>query len=136
LENRTKEPVNAFFTIQIRSAKIKVTADTFVCHFSLLYRWLKEETRVNRNYIRDVINYLKKGFSLERGICLVPWYLPRQIPRYTESPRTNTPAVAKKLKKLGIGKKKYPFYQPIKRQHSYIRWNYMNNYTLYKNPGF
>ena len=24
----------------------------------------------NSNYIRDVINYLKKGFLLERGICL------------------------------------------------------------------
>jgi hypothetical protein len=24
----------------------------------------------NSNYIRDVINYLKKGFPLERGICL------------------------------------------------------------------
>jgi hypothetical protein len=45
---------------------------TVVCHFSLLYRWLKEETRVIRNYIRDVINYLKKGFFLEWGICLVP----------------------------------------------------------------
>jgi hypothetical protein len=48
-----------------------------------------------------------------RQICSVcvliyAWYLPRQIPRYTESPRTNTPAVAKKLKKLGIGKKKIP----------------------------
>jgi len=45
---------------------------TLVCHFSWLYRWLKEETRVVRNYIRDVINYLKKGFYLERCIFLVP----------------------------------------------------------------
>jgi hypothetical protein len=45
-------------------------ADTVVCYFSLLYRWLKEETRVIRNYIRDVMNYLKKRFSLDRGICL------------------------------------------------------------------
>ena len=63
-------------------------ADTVVCYFSLLYRWLKEATRVIRNYIRDVMNYLKKRFSLDRGICLVPWYLLRLIPRYTESPRT------------------------------------------------
>ena len=63
-----------FFTIQISSIKFKITADTVVCHFSFLYRWLEEEIRVIRNYIRDVINYLKKGFSHERGICLVPWY--------------------------------------------------------------
>jgi hypothetical protein len=46
---------------------------------------------------------------------------------YTEFPRTNTPAMGEKLKKLRIGKKKkkYPFNQPIKRQHSYIRWNYV-----------
>jgi hypothetical protein len=68
-----------FFTIQISSIKFKITADTVVCHLSFLYRWLEEETRVIRNYIRDVINYLKKGFSHERCICLVPW----QIPRYT-----------------------------------------------------
>ena len=67
------EPSNLsvlFFTIQISSVKIKITTDTVVCHFSLLYRWLKKETRVIPNYIRDVINYLKKGFSLEHGICL------------------------------------------------------------------
>jgi hypothetical protein len=29
-----------------------------------LYRWLKEETRVIRNHIRDVISYLEKAFSL------------------------------------------------------------------------
>ena len=44
------------------------TADTVVCHISLLYRLLKEHTRIIRNYIRDVINYIKRGFSLERGI--------------------------------------------------------------------
>ena len=82
---------------------------TVVCHFSFLYRWLKEETRIIRNYTshrgRDVINYLKKGFSHERGICLlVPWYL--LIPRYTEFPRTKTPPMGKSEKKLRIGKKK------------------------------
>jgi hypothetical protein len=51
-----------FFTIQMSSVKFKITADTVVCHSSLLYRWLEEETRVIRNYIRDVINDLKKGF--------------------------------------------------------------------------
>jgi hypothetical protein len=54
-------------------------ADTVVCHFSLLYRWMKEVTRVIRNYISDVISYFKRGFSLERGIC------PKKIPRYTNS---------------------------------------------------
>ena len=48
-----------------------------------------------------------------------------QIPRYTEFPRTNTPAMRKMQKKIRIGKKKYQFYQPIKRQYSYIRWNYI-----------
>ena len=47
------------------------TADTVVCHFYLRYRWLKKTTRVIRNYIRDVNNYLKTGFSLKRCICLV-----------------------------------------------------------------
>jgi hypothetical protein len=56
-------PVFFFFTIQISSVKFKITADTVVCHFSFLYRWLEEDTRVIWNYIRDVINYLKKGFS-------------------------------------------------------------------------
>jgi len=71
LQIGTKEPFRVFFfTIQISSVKFKITADTVVCHFSFLYRWLEEETRVIRNYIRDVINYLKKGFSHERGICI------------------------------------------------------------------
>jgi hypothetical protein len=62
-------------------------------------------------------------YSHKRGICLVQWYLLRQIPRYTEFPRTNTPPMGKSgEKKLRIGKK-YPFYQPIRRQYSYIRWN-------------
>ena len=60
-----------FFTIQINPVKFKITADTVVCHFSLFYRWLEEETRVIRNYIRHVINDLKRGFLHERGICLV-----------------------------------------------------------------
>jgi hypothetical protein len=29
-----------------------------------------------------------------------------------------------KGEKIRIGKEKYPFYQAIARQHSYIRWNY------------
>jgi hypothetical protein len=49
------------------------TADTVVCHFSLLYPSFKEDHQVIQNYIRDVINYFKKGFSLEGGICPVPW---------------------------------------------------------------
>jgi hypothetical protein len=32
-------------------------------------------------------------------------------------------------KKLRIGKK-YPFHQPIRRQHSYIRWNYIQIYPV------
>ena len=80
-------PVFFFFTIQISSVKFKITADTVVCHFSFLYRWLEEDTRVIWNYIRDVINYLKKGFSHAsvvfaqyRGICLgKAWYLPSTV---------------------------------------------------------
>jgi hypothetical protein len=109
--------VGCFFTIQINPVKFKITADTVVCHFSLLYRWLEEETRVIRNYIRDVINDLKKGFFSRA------WYLLRLIPRYTKFPRTYTPSMGKKRKKLRIGKK-YPLNQPIRRQQSYIRWNY------------
>jgi hypothetical protein len=72
---------------------------------------LEEETRVIR--IHDIINDLKKGFFPPAA---------RQIPRYTEFPRTYTPPMGKKQKKLRIGKE-YPFDQPIRRQHSYIRWN-------------
>jgi hypothetical protein len=35
----------------------------------------------------------------------------------------NIPAMMEKLKKRRIGKKKYPFHQPIRRQYSDIRWN-------------
>ena len=92
LQIGTKEPFHVFFfTIQISSVKFKITADNVVCHFSFLYRWLEEEIRVIRNYIRDVINYLKKGFSHERGIS--------QIPRYTEFRRTNTPPMGKSEEK-------------------------------------
>jgi hypothetical protein len=115
------EPRNFYvflFTIQISSIQFKITADTVVCHFSFLYRWLEEETRVIQNCIHDVINYLKKGLSHERDMFLVPWYLLRQIPRYTELPWTNTPPMGKSGKKLRIGKK-YLFYQPIRIQHSY-----------------
>ena len=49
------------------------TANTVVFHLVLLYRWLKGETRVIRNHFRDVISYLEKAFSLERGIYLVLW---------------------------------------------------------------
>ena len=41
----------------------------------------------------------------------------------------------KKRKKLRNGKKKYPFQQPIRRQHSYkyiVRWNYELNIDLKK----
>ena len=103
-----------FFTIQISSVKFKITADNVVCHFSLLYHWLEEATRVIRNYIRDVINDLKKGFFSRA------WYLANTM--LYEFPRTYTPPMRKKRKKIRIGKK-YPFYQPIRRQHSYIRWN-------------
>ena len=64
------------------------TTDTVVCHFSLLYRWLKEETRVIRNYIRDVIKYSKNGFS--QGQIPLRW--------------------GKRGKKLRSGKKNTPFY--------------------------
>jgi len=48
-------------------------ADTVVCHFSLLYRWLEEETRVIWNYICDVLNDLKKEFFQRAG------YLPSTV---------------------------------------------------------
>jgi hypothetical protein len=102
------EPRNFYvflFTIQISSIQFKITADTVVCHFSFLYRWLEEETRVIQNCIHDVINYLKKELSHERDMFLVPWYLLRQILRYTELPWTNTPPMGKSEKKLRIGKK-------------------------------
>ena len=72
-------------------------------------RWLKEETRRIRNYIRDVINYLKKGFSLELGICLVTWYMP--IRNSQGQIHLQCEKIGKKLK---VGNT-YPFYQPIRR---------------------
>ena len=63
------------------------TADTVVCHFSLLYPSFKEDHQVIQNYIRDVINYFKKGFSST---------VVRQIPRYTEFQMTNTTAMGEK----------------------------------------
>ena len=64
------------------------------------------------NIIRDVLNYLKKEFFPRAG------YLPsngRQVPRFMEFARTNTPAMGIKRQKLRIGKN-YPLYQPIRRQ--------------------
>ena len=42
------------------------------CRLSFFFTLALVERRnpSNSNYIRDVINYLKKGFPLERGICL------------------------------------------------------------------
>jgi hypothetical protein len=37
------------------------------------------------------------------NFCLVTWYLLRQIPRYTEFPRTYTPPMGKKRENLRIG---------------------------------
>jgi hypothetical protein len=88
-----------FFTVQINPVKFKITADTVVCHFSFLYRWMEEEIRVIQNYIRDVINDLKKDFFARARIFLVSWYLLRKIPRYTEFPRKNPPSMGKKRKK-------------------------------------
>ena len=65
--------VGFFFTIKINPVKFKITADTVVCHFSLLYRGLEEETWVIRNYIRDVINDLKKELFSRA------WYLPSTV---------------------------------------------------------
>jgi hypothetical protein len=96
-----------FFTIQINLVKFKITADTVVCHYSLLYRWLEEETRVIRNYIRDVINDLKKGFSSRAG------YLPSTVVYNTTLygiPKDKYTSDGEKArKKLRIGKKNTPF---------------------------
>ena len=94
--------VGVFFTIQINPVKFKITADTVVCHFSLLYRWLEEETRVIRNYIRDVINDLKKGFFSQARYLPSTRYVARQMPRYMEFPRTYTPPMGEKREKLRI----------------------------------
>ena len=62
-----------FFIIQINPVKFKITSEIVVCHFSLLYRWLEEETWVIQNYICDVINDLKKDFFSRA------WYLPSTV---------------------------------------------------------
>ena len=69
-----------FFTIQISPVIFKITANTVVCHFSLLYRWLEEETRVIRNYIRDVISDLRRDFPPRAGYLTNTLYgIPKDI---------------------------------------------------------
>ena len=65
--------------------------------------YIYNNNKVNRQFvysdvIRDVTHYLRKSLSLERGICV-----PRQILRYAEFPRTNTPTMGKDRKKIRIG---------------------------------
>ncbi len=84
--------------------------DSFYHIFNVVHLALIEFR--THNIIRDVLNYLKNGFFPRAR------YLPsngRQVPRYTEFARTNTPAMGIKRQKLRIGKN-YPFYQPIGRQ--------------------
>ena len=45
-----------------------ITTDTVVIFFTLAL--VERRNPSNSNYIRDVINYLKKGFRLERDIFL------------------------------------------------------------------
>ena len=99
------------------------------CRLSFFFTLALVERRnlSNSNYICDVINYLKKGFPLEWGICLQYSGICRS---YREFPWANIPAMGIKRKKLRIGKK-YSFHQPIRRQHSYIRWNYEKTYTFF-----
>jgi hypothetical protein len=66
-----------FFTIQISSIKFKITADTVVCHFSFLYRWLEEETRV----IRKLHTWRHKLFK--EGIFSRALYLPSTVANTT-----------------------------------------------------
>ena len=48
--------------------RFQTTADTVVIFFTLAL--VERRNLSNSNYIRDVINYLKTGFRLEKGICL------------------------------------------------------------------
>jgi hypothetical protein len=45
-----------------------IRADNVVIFFTLAL--VERRNSSNSNYIRDVINYLKTGFRLEKGICL------------------------------------------------------------------
>ena len=90
------------------------------CRLSFFFTLALVERRKpsNSNYIRDVINYLNKGFPL-LGKCHAIENSQGQIPRRW----------GLRGPKLRIGKK-YPIYQPIRRQLSYIRWNYVC-YTIW-----
>ena len=46
-----------------------------------------------------------------------------------EIPKDKYPVMGKKAEKLRICKT-YPFYQPIRGHHSYLRWSYANNHTI------
>ena len=75
----------------------KINANKFEIY--ILFKacsYINNYNKVNRQFVhRDVIQYLKKGFFLERGMCIILCYLLRQIPRNTEFPRTNTSAMEK-----------------------------------------
>ena len=81
----------------------KHNADTVVIFFTLAL--VERRNPSNSNNIRDVINFLKKGFRLERDI----------LGKYPDN--------GGKTEKTEELVKKYPFHQPIRRQHSDIRWN-------------
>jgi hypothetical protein len=61
---------------------------------------------------------------MDFGTVPTVWYFSSGIFSYsTRIFLGNISAIVEKLKKRKIGKK-YPFHQPIRRQHSDIKWNY------------
>ena len=67
-----------------------ITADTVVISFTLAL--VERRNPSNSNDIHDVINYSKKEFRFERGIC---HYIPAMVQKLekTQNWETNTPFI-------------------------------------------
>ena len=68
VEKRGEEETKSMPHAPVISTISNITADTVVIFFTLTL--VERRNPNNSNNIRDVINYLKKGFRLERDIFL------------------------------------------------------------------
>jgi hypothetical protein len=121
---------------------------TFYCPRN---RYFSQITLTNRIYLFNSAEYLTASKTVA-CICIIffsvlyvkakPWFISflnlfqnlytghffeKIFPVFVDW--ANIPAIVEKLKNEELVKK-YPFHQPIRRQHSDIRWNYINNMLI------